>query len=220
MGALRRHPIMKTYEISSSGDRRFYLPYTGVGSRKTPAEIRQIISKIAKRAAQLKMTLRSGGAQGADLAFEWAAKRVPDSPAPEIFYASDATDECRKLAAQVHPAWDRCSDFVRNLHGRNALQVLGRSLNDPSRFLVCWTPDGAECEAECSIRTGGTGTAIRMASRNHIPVFNLARPNALPRLREFVHKILPHCATCGHKLDSCTCGSTATTTTTTKSANV
>lgn len=211
MGTLRRHPIMKTYEVSSRGDRRFYLPYTGVGSRKTPAEIRQIISKIAKRAAQLKMTLRSGGAQGADLAFEWAAKRVPDSPRPEIFYASDASDECRKLAAQVHPAWHRCSEFARNLHGRNVFQVLGRSLDDPSRFLVCWTPDGAECEAECSIRTGGTGTAIWMACRNHIPVFNLARPNTLPRLREFVQKILPDCTTCG---------ATATTTTTTKSANV
>lgn len=53
-------------------------------------------------------------------------------------------------------------------------------------FVICWTPDGAEGEAECSRETGGTGQAIRLASRWGVPVVNLARPGALERLAALV----------------------------------
>jgi len=39
--------------------------------------------------------------------------------------------------------------------------------------VLVWTPDGAENTAQRTMKTGGTGQAIDMASRKNIPVFNL-----------------------------------------------
>lgn len=43
--------------------------YTGIGSRETPQEIQNLMFKIAQK-LDSKYILRSGGADGADLAFE------------------------------------------------------------------------------------------------------------------------------------------------------
>jgi len=71
--------------------------------------------------------------------------------------------EAVRVAASLHP--------VRKLIARNGHQVLGAGMDDPVVMVVCWTPDGAE--------TGGTGQAIRPASRLGVPVVNLKRPGAL-----------------------------------------
>lgn len=44
--------------------------YTGIGSRGTPSEILEIMTDIARFLAETGYTLRSGGASGADTAFE------------------------------------------------------------------------------------------------------------------------------------------------------
>jgi hypothetical protein len=79
------------------------------------------------------------------------------------------------MAGLYHPAWGRCSDYAKRLHGRNSLQVLGDNLKTPSGFLVCWTKDGATSHYERSIDTGGTGTAISIATAYDVPVYNLQR---------------------------------------------
>lgn len=155
--------------------------YTGVGSRKAPVGIRHTISKLAARLAAQGWILRSGGAVGCDSAFASGA----GNPA-EIFRPEHATADALAMAAKVHPAWARCNHYVRNLHARNCFQVLGKSLDCPSSFLVCWTQDGATSAAECSIRTGGTATAIRLADANGVPVFNLAREDHLARVEKFL----------------------------------
>lgn len=155
--------------------------YTGVGSRKTPPEILSLMRQIAGRLASLGFILRSGGAAGADSAFESGA-----AGKCEIYLASDATEAAARIASSFHPAWHRCSEFARNLHARNAFQVLGRNLKSPSKFVVCWTRDGAIDHGERSIETGGTGTAISIASENGIPVFNLARSDHRHRLERFL----------------------------------
>jgi hypothetical protein len=71
---------------------------------------------------------------------------------------------------------------------RNSHQILGVGLNDPVAFVICWTPDGAEHERECGPKTGGTGQAIRLASRRGIPVVNLARAGALERIADLVRE--------------------------------
>ena len=155
--------------------------YTGVGSRNTPPDILGLMARIAGRLAEDGFVLRSGGAKGADLAFESGAGDLK-----EIYLAKDATLEAMELAGRFHPAWDRCSDFAKRLHGRNSFQVLGRNLDVPSSFLICCTADGCTCDAERSISTGGTGTAISIADYFGIEVFNLARPAHLQRLAEYV----------------------------------
>jgi hypothetical protein len=128
-------------------------------------------------------TLRSGGAQGADTAFERGAGGKAD-----IFLANDATLEAAKIAREYHPAWDRCTSYAKRLHARNAFQVLGGDLKTPSKFLLCWTPDGCEKHADRTIKTGGTGTAISIASENGIKVYNLYHLHNVERIKRYLEK--------------------------------
>ena len=157
--------------------------YTGVGGRKTPENILRIMEQIATQLAKQGWTLRSGGARDADSAFERGAGHLK-----QIFYAKDATPKAMHIAALYHPAWDRCSGFARRLHGRNSFQVLGPDLKTPSRFLICWTPDGCITHAERQYATGGTGTAISIASHYDVEVFNLAREDHLDRIKKVIYE--------------------------------
>lgn len=147
--------------------------YTGVGSRETPADILAVMTRLAQCLARDGWTLRSGRARGADRAFEAGAGR-----AKEIFLAKHATQTVMDMASRIHPAWHRCDDFARRLHGRNCFQVLGHDLNSPSRFLVCWTRDGLD--------QGGTRTAITLARQNGVPVFNLAIRSDFERIASYI----------------------------------
>jgi hypothetical protein len=109
----------------------------------------------------------------------------------EVYSAHDAEGDSRasEMAAAMHPAWNRCSAKVKLLHARNCYQVLGMDLNNPSEFFICWTPNGSETEAELDsykMAEGGTATAIRLACRNDIPIFNLKNSDAVARLYSFL----------------------------------
>ena len=171
--------------------------YTGIGSRKTPQQVLAMMTRIAKRLADLGFTLRSGGASGADTAFHQGACAgngtfeiylpwpnfqglqgvgIIDSPAKEAY----------QIAERFHPKWSVLRSSVQALHARNVHQVLGMDLKTPSMLVICWTPDGAETLEETSIETGGTGTAIRIASSYGVPVVNMARPGYLERIAEII----------------------------------
>jgi len=160
--------------------------YTGVGSRDTPEEVLSVMRTLAKCLARAGYTLRSGGAEGADAAFESGAQEVPQAKM-QIYlpwrgfngngsplYTVDRN--AMAIARSLHPAWHRLTPAAQKLHARNCYQVLGLSLDTASRFLICWTPDGCESSRTRSVRTGGTATAIALAERHGVPVFNLARP--------------------------------------------
>lgn len=172
-----------------SGDMRFY---TGVGSRETPPEVLSGMRRLAEWFRLLGFTLRSGGAAGADTAFEQGAygqshiylswggfngryRTRLESPRREAY----------TLAQTAHPTWGRLSPGARALHARNCHQVLGDTLDAPSDFLVCWTPDGCVSEATRTKNTGGTATAIVLADRHAIPVFNLYDPAATAAVERF-----------------------------------
>lgn len=168
------------------------LIYTGIGSRETPSEIQDLMARIAFSHAEAGMTLRSGHADGADLAFEqgcmaaggrmeiflpWSGfNRATQAPVYRVINSPEAA----KLAAHFHPAWGRCSAAARALHTRNVHQVLGADLKTPTRFVVCWTQGGR--------RAGGTGQALRIADAYHIPIFDLAVCSP-EQLLEFVESL-------------------------------
>ena len=77
----------------------------------------------------------------------------------------DLISETERIASEVHPAWDRCNEWARGMHSRNCHQILGYDLQSPVDAVICWTPDGKI--------QGGTATAIRIAMKYDIPVFNL-----------------------------------------------
>lgn len=148
--------------------------YTGIGSRSTPDDILETMIKSAKRLAELGYTLRSGGANGADTAFEIGAGTLKEIYLPwRGFNGNDsmltsASNEAFIMAEQFHPAWHKCTDAARKLHARNCHQVLGHNLQFPSKFILCWTPN-----AEL---IGGTAQALRIAIHHNIPIVNMAKP--------------------------------------------
>lgn len=173
--------------------------YTGIGSRSTPLDQLQRMRDLAAMLAREGYELRSGAADGADTACEegcdlasgaksiwipWPGfqNRWPCSaqrtflPLPRAF----------EIAAQLHPRWPFLTRGPRSLHARNTHQCLGHALDDPSEFALCWTADGAQCGADVNSKTGGTGTAIRLASQRGVPVFNLAREGAEDALLAFL----------------------------------
>lgn len=147
--------------------------YTGIGSRETPRNVLNFMTELATKFEAANYILRSGGAPGADTAFEngvdnvnnkeiylpW--KNFGDSKSPYYEIGIDAL----KMAENYHPAWDRCSEAAKKLHARNCYQVLGVDLNTPSEFIICWTKNG---EA-----SGGTGQALRIALDHDINIINL-----------------------------------------------
>jgi len=173
------------------------LYYTGVGSRKAPLDV---CNEMVRLAAALgpRYILRSGAAAGtlegpasADVAFEAGARDVGAdceiylpwkgySNHPSPLYGVDAT--ARALAATLHPFWSALEEGAVKLHSVSCYQVLGQALDSPSEFLVCWTPDGCETEQQRRRSTGGTATAIVLAHRNSIPVFNLKNDDSRERL--------------------------------------
>ncbi|BCU08411.1 hypothetical protein Atep_30880 (plasmid) [Allochromatium tepidum] len=169
--------------------------YAGIGSRNTPAEILRRMTRIAERLSVHGYTLRSGAAEGADCAFEAGADRCEIYLPWPGFNGHESerhhlSDEAMRLAEQLHPGWAQLSPAARKLMTRNGYQILGADLRSPVDFVVCWTPDGAQTEAERSRLTGGTGQAIALADRWGIPIFNLARPGALEQLGDLVRQLV------------------------------
>ena len=162
--------------------------YAGIGSRKTPDSILQFMCNIASWLESNNYHLNSGGANGADSAFaDGCGDKTLYIPWAGFNGTSANTlvgvsADSMAVAQTFHPAWDKLSIGAKKLMARNVCQILGYYLNDPVKFVICWTPDGAETST--SSATGGTGQAIRIAIANNIPVFNLANPSSYQRLQD------------------------------------
>lgn len=160
--------------------------YAGIGSRKTPDDILDVMSNFAYVAGRHGWILRTGGAPGADQAFERGAvlgdceieMYLPwpgfenhsfgtlDMPKPEAY----------EIAKKYHPAWHRLSQGAQKLISRNTHQVLGENLDDPADLVVCWTEGGK--------LKGGTAQALRIAMDWDIPIKNLANEDELADIAE------------------------------------
>ena len=156
------------------------MKYAGIGSRETPHDILELMTAEAGRLVyEDEAVLRSGGAKGADKAFELGCdvtlgdkeifrtdtfvKRY-DNVEKSHGYDPDNWERAFDLAEEYHPNWGACSGFARKLHARNGFIVLGERLNDPVDFIVCWTEGGK--------LKGGTAQALRIAKDYDIPVLN------------------------------------------------
>jgi hypothetical protein len=156
------------------------------------------MTMIASTLEGLGYILRSGGADGADSAFE-AGVKDPEKKEiylpwrnfngnPSLHYIHDDEyfgkvpdiflDAAKKLAEKYHPAWSKLKHSVKRMMIRNIWQVAGIDLYVESDFVVCWTKYGSP--------NGGTGQAIRYAMDRGIKVYNLYIDWELKELCEFV----------------------------------
>lgn len=185
--------------------------YTLIGSRSTPKEIMDLMEKFAYKAASKDYIVRSGGADGADTCAELGVKRYlkdnnlgehRQSDLMEIylpwnnFNKRDSDEEgyytlsnlpnknlAYKLAEETHPAWDRCSNGAKSLHARNTMQILGDTLDKPSRFILCY----GESEKKGNvIPKGGTRTACKLGEKHGVEIFNLYLEEHRKRVEDWV----------------------------------
>lgn len=184
--------------------------YTGVGSRETPSDILVMMQRIGAALATQGWTLRSGGAAGADKAFEDGMFSVVGLDGPygwtpaEIYLPwsgyedhyrythgglnilpSDIHFETESIAEgmamAVHPAWEACKQGAKKMHTRNVFQVLGKTLDTPSKMLIAWTKLDKAGNPK-----GGTATAINLAKENGVETFNLNKPEDFERIKKWI----------------------------------
>ena len=153
--------------------------YAGIGSRKTPPYVLNIMTQIAVVLAKKGYVCHTGACIGADQAFAegalqgggqvhlllpWSGyesnwvQTLNGSVTTQVY--NPATDvAATESVKNYHPAFNHLSRPVVALHARNYLII------NQAEFCVCWTPDG--------LSSGGTGQAIRIAQDAGIPVYNL-----------------------------------------------
>jgi len=170
--------------------------YTGVGSRDTPDRALQLMHCLGAFLAQRGWTLRSGGADGADTAFEQGAKEhnglreiflpwvgfngsSPHESGPGLTLVSGAAEWTEPVLEAVldnsHFANLKRKQGALKLHCRNVHQILGeRPESFISKLVICWTAGGE--------LKGGTATAIKLARKHHVPVLNLGHDDDLERI--------------------------------------
>lgn len=147
--------------------------YTGIGSRQTPPKILLEMTKIAEINKKKGYRLRSGGAIGADQAFQAGCGGNADIFIPNpLLYPTDQWEYWKTLASEV------CSSFGLKLNSmrsytqfliiRNMGQIVGRHGEEDSSMVYCWTPNGK--------LIGGTRYALRLAEMRNIPILNLWTP--------------------------------------------
>jgi hypothetical protein len=158
--------------------------YTGIGSRKTPKEILIKMEEVARRLALQGKILRSGGADGADSAFEEGCKKAEGKMEIYLPYKNFRVKDGRictqfdliinkekskeifeELASEYKDFNKNSPDYIYQLMQRNMHQVLGENLDSPSSFVICYTPNGEDI--------GGTRWALRLARKYNIPIYNL-----------------------------------------------
>lgn len=174
--------------------------YTGVGSRETPDKILEVMCDLASKLAENGWTLRSGGAQGADAAFQEGCERAGGGK--EIFVPWDGfqdlshdpdngfyiirdhsvINKAESIVSKIHPAWDRLKRGAKALHTRNAFQVLGATLDTPSKMLVCYS------EVVGSSISGGTRTAWELAKISGVACVNLFITEELERVNRYLEE--------------------------------
>jgi hypothetical protein len=170
--------------------------YAGVGSRETPSDIQKIMTQVASILEKHGYILRSGGADGADLAFE---NGVVNKENKEIYLpyrgfngsTSDLVlDElsngplCYAFKDYFHPyppalKWKKS----KQLMSRNTYQVLGKDLHTFSDVVICWTEGG-------NPNKGGTAQALRLAKFFDIDIINLGHPEGREKLKQFLNKVM------------------------------
>lgn len=163
--------------------------YAGIGARVTPKNICDIMTRCAAKLEEQDFYLRSGCAQGADIAFQRGVKEKAEIHLPwknfnlpyqqeypnHVYKVIKENDKAARESLGFHPECGKLKRSVELLMMRNYYQVCGEP---NSSFVICWTLSG---EAE-----KGTGQALRIAAHYEIPIFNLAREKDLKRIVNFI----------------------------------
>jgi hypothetical protein len=179
------------------------LTYACIGSRKAAEtkNIKGIMQECIIHLNAFNALNRTGGADACD---QWGeevaieseifipfAKFRPDlmdnPPAHKKVIKTwllpkEIKDKAMEMAEEVSPHLKFARYGARVMHGRNPFQILGKDLNDPDDFVLCYTKHGKI--------EGGTATAIKLALKYNIPVFNLGAVDGLINFKAFMKQYI------------------------------
>ena len=161
--------------------------FTGIGGRLIGSNHINLLYKIACLLEQDGWRCRTGDASGSDSVFRDAY--IPNPMNIYVFSARavqvdlyGTADRAREIMYKYHPNPDavRRSKFSEYLLTRDVYQVLGPSLEDPSKIVICYTEEGK--------LKGGTAMAIRIANAYGIPVLNIGNPKHYNAVLDYINK--------------------------------
>lgn len=189
------------------------MTYAGIGSRETPIDIQKEMYKIGKELESLGYIGQSGGATGADKAFEganqpwekedgtvagtkeftkskanvtrWAQySKGRNSPTNMVvFKATDSNDTVRKIAKEIHPK-------KQDLSEKDGLNLHARNtfqvFGKNLDTPVDFVLFYAEEQKGLIRPKGGTGQAVEMARLKGIPTINMANSDWKEQLAKVV----------------------------------
>lgn len=161
---------------------------TFIGSRNTPECFLKVGRKLAAEYYKKGFILRSGNARGFDQTISNIPAQAREIYLPYKHFGPQLDTEVNIYIPSSFHNYNEAIELVKDLHpnkhltdqqllylARDVYQVLGKDLKTPSVGICCWTEDGAETQAEVSVKTGGTGMALRVASKYGVPVYNIAK---------------------------------------------
>lgn len=185
--------------------------YAGIGSRETPRDVLKTSISFANILAELGYGLSSGGCPlGMDAAcLEGAYKHRTFDKSQNRIYLSwngmanwrhdpsvglyDAQrfsnyEEAQAIGLRMRGSWNGLGRGGIAHHSRNPYQVLGDDLKSPVDFVFTWAiPVGKNGNVK-----GGTGTAVKLALENNIPVYNLYYDEMRERIEHFILNVKLH----------------------------
>lgn len=178
--------------------------WTGIGSRGIDQRTYDIMFKIGQEMAKQGYILRSGNAQGSDMAFEtgvcsvdpsltdiWIPWKSFGTKNKGVNYSVPSVGDFNNVAKflkeprkgypnGILPWYDKMSQGAQKLHCRNYFQVLG---NNGKLSKVCIY---AAPEDDKGNIMGGTRTAVEIARYYGVPTFNLLIPEDLHKVKDIL----------------------------------
>jgi len=178
------------------------LYYAGIGARITPEPILNLMTKAASALEVKGYTLRSGGAQGADWAFQkgvrndmhiyipWSGFQgmVECAVTPyvrdinRVNNLSQATMYAQNTWESRGRNWHSLKSSIKNMMIRNSCQIIGINGEVKSHFVLCW------CPVINNIPQGGTAQAIAFAEAMGVPVLNMFYSDIVKRVEIMINK--------------------------------
>lgn len=180
------------------------MAYTGIGSRKVPNLIYEIMVILGEELAAEGKELWSGHANGSDYAFEegchkWSVEGKSKIFLPWKYFNGSMSPyivenpEAFNIAKRFHPAWEKLSQAAKKLMARNSHQILGWTLKEKTEFVLCYTENGR--------LQGGTAQAIKIAEYYNIPVFNFGEYITTDKLLDELYTFLVEFVDVGDIMD-------------------
>ena len=191
-------PKQSTYD----GNPKFYVPFTFIGTKNMPddavAKTVALIVKMIESNNDITLVCRTSvGSNGEIEVYKALKDRFPDNielilPWKDFKVIEETFDsknyfsspESMDLAKKVYPTWEKQKEYMLKIYSKNIRMIAGQNIRSPSRFVLCWSPDGIETSAARTNNSDGIEFYLKVSEVYKLKAYNLAAENALGRLSE------------------------------------